>query len=478
MTSYFRVTFTSEMYRRLTDHLFPGDDHEHGAVIGAGLASTSEGPRLLVRELMLAEDGIDYVPGERGYRMLTASFVRDCALRCRDEELCYLAVHNHGGTGSVNFSSTDLDSHLRGYPALVALMRGRPAGALVFASDAVAGDLFMSTKSRLALSQAVVVGGNRHAVTPSSVTSKGREPRFERQSRLFGDRGQEILGALRVGVIGVGGVGSLLVEYLARLGVGNLVIADPERLDETNLPRVVGAGEEDLIHAPRFISRWVIKRLIAAPAAKVVIASRLARQANSNCRIEAIQDDFLKLNVARQFIDCDYIFLAADTMRCRLLYNAICHQYLIPGVQVGSKASVVKGSGSLSSVFSVARPTNLDGGCLWCNGLIPPGRLQQEAATEAEEKQQRYVDDPTVPAPSVITLNAVGASYAANEFLFNILGLRTNGDRATRPYFRADSLSGEVLFDEPRVDLACPECSKTQVSRWARGDGRLLPTAG
>lgn len=478
MTAHFRVTFTSEIYRQLTDHLFPGDSDEHGAVIGAGLASTSVGPRLLVRELMLAKDGIDYVRGQRGYRMLTASFVRDCALRCRDEELCYLAVHNHGGAESVDFSNDDLASHVRGYPALVALMRGRPAGALVLASNAAAGDLFTSTRSRLVLSQAVVVGGNRYALTPSPVTGTRHEPRFERQSRLFGDRGQEILGALRVGVIGVGGVGSLLVEYLARLGVGNLVIADPERLDETNLPRVVGADEADLMYAPRFIPRWFKKGIRAAPATKVGIASRLARHANSNCRVEAIQDDFLKLDVARQFIECDYIFLAADTMRGRLLYNAICHQYLIPGVQVGSKASVMRASGSLSSVFSVARPTNLDGGCLWCNGLIPPGRLQQEAATEAEEKQQRYVDDPTVHAPSVITLNAVGASYAANDFLFNVLGLRRNGDRASRLYFRADSLSGKVSFDQPRVDVTCPECSKTQASRWARGDARMLPTAG
>ena len=36
-------------------------------------------------------------------------------------------------------------------------------------------------------------------------------------------------------------------------------------------------------------------------------------------------------------MDCDYLFLAADTMRARLLFNAIVHQYLVPGVQVGAK---------------------------------------------------------------------------------------------------------------------------------------------
>lgn len=34
---------------------------------------------------------------------------------------------------------------------------------------------------------------------------------------------------------------------------------------------------------------------------------------------------------------CDYLFLAADSMRARLVFNALVHQYLIPGVQLGSK---------------------------------------------------------------------------------------------------------------------------------------------
>jgi tRNA A37 threonylcarbamoyladenosine dehydratase len=57
---------------------------------------------------------------------------------------------------------------------------------------------------------------------------------------VFGDRGQALLAAQKVGVIGAGGAGSLVVEYLARLGVGHLVVVDPERIETTNLPRVVG----------------------------------------------------------------------------------------------------------------------------------------------------------------------------------------------------------------------------------------------
>jgi len=107
------------LWAPLERHLFPGDGDEHGAVIGATIFETSRGTRLLARQLFIARDGVDYVPGERGYRMLTASFVGDRILDCRDHELSYLAVHCHGGQDSVEFSSDDLASHERGYRALL-----------------------------------------------------------------------------------------------------------------------------------------------------------------------------------------------------------------------------------------------------------------------------------------------------------------------------------------------------------------------
>ena len=69
------------LYTRLHHHLFPGDGDEHGAIITAGLAETARGVRLLVRDLHLAVDGVNYVPGKRGYRMLKAAFISHSAPR-------------------------------------------------------------------------------------------------------------------------------------------------------------------------------------------------------------------------------------------------------------------------------------------------------------------------------------------------------------------------------------------------------------
>ena len=78
---------------RLLAQLFPGDGDEHGAMLAAGIARSPRGIRLLGRELFLARDGKEYVPGERGYRMLAGAFVTEKILHCRNEKLCYLATH-------------------------------------------------------------------------------------------------------------------------------------------------------------------------------------------------------------------------------------------------------------------------------------------------------------------------------------------------------------------------------------------------
>lgn len=476
MTRPWTLSISQAHWDQLVSHLFPGDGDEHGAVLSAGLVQTSRGSRLLVRSVTTAADGIDYVAGDHGYRMLTPSFVRDQVLACAESGLTYLAVHNHGGSDLVGFSGDDLASHERGYPALRDILDGGVVGALVFAPNAVAGDLWLPDGHRVALDSMRVIGASARTLRPSPCDAPaGVGETYDRQARLFGDRGQGILREQKVGVIGAGGIGSLVIEYLARLGVGHIVAIDPDRLDVTNLPRVVGSTRWDarwpLIApgAPGWLQAFG-RRLAAR---KVRIARRIARAANPDIRFDAICGNLVDDEVAKLLIDCDYLFLAADTMQARLIFNALVHQYLIPGVQLGAKVTVDRTSGDVVDVFSVVRPVHPDRGCLWCNGLISAAQLQDEAFTEGQRRRQRYVDDDDIPAPSVITLNAVAASHAVDQYLFHVTGLSEAEDR---PYVRYLPRTGEVVVEAPRSDPTCRECGPGPHSRLGRGQQLRLPT--
>lgn len=293
---------------QLDAHLFPGDGDEHGAVISAGVVRTARGMRLLAREVVLAVDGVDFVPGSRAYRRLTPEFVHRHIRHCRDERLAYLAVHNHGGQGAVGFSEPDLRSHKRGYPALLDIAKGMPVGALVLADGALAGDIWMPDGTRHAIGETVVLGRNIERIYAGpGAAPPDRAEIDDRQARIYGNAGQATLMRLKVGVIGAGGVGLPIVAALARLGVGHLVVVDPERVDITNLPRLPESTRRDamtwLTAAGRPAALQRLGRRRATP--KVRLAKRVARRARRGIVVDSLHGDIADAEIAQQLVDCD-----------------------------------------------------------------------------------------------------------------------------------------------------------------------------
>ncbi|MCY3541521.1 MAG: ThiF family adenylyltransferase [Gammaproteobacteria bacterium] len=457
-----RLTLPERLYQSLSEHLFRGDDEEHGAVILAGTCQSDRGLRLVARELHLAVDGTDYIRNERGYYTLQPHFITEKILRAQRLKLAYLTVHNHMGIDSVEFSHIDLRSHERGYPALLDINEDRPVGALVFAKEAIAGDLWLRGRKRSQLNHAIVVGKKRKVLSPFPRCLILRHNElYARQTLLFGEVGQDILGKIRVGIVGLGGVGSIVAELLGRLGVGEFVLADPDRAEKSNLSRLIGARK---IHAfgttssTRYGSNWF-------GTTKVKLAARNIRKAGKkNVRITMLPYDFLHDDVAAQFKDCDYIFLAADDMKARTLFNVMVHQYGIPGVQIGVKVRT-SDSGEVGDVYCVNRFITPDNGCMWCRSLIKPQRGQQNNG---------YVDDPDVASPSVITLNAIAGSHAANDFLFYTTGLK----QVAQDYveFRWHPRAYNLYLSRCKKDNKCIDCSLNDKSCLGRGDDYDLPT--
>jgi molybdopterin/thiamine biosynthesis adenylyltransferase len=454
MTEKCILRIAQQDFDTLKNHLFPGDFDEHGAVLLAGISRPMGQLTLHVREVHLAKEGSDYVEGKIGYRALNPKFIHRFITRARDERLAYLAVHNHGSDREVDFSRIDLESHERGYPALLQIARGMPVGALVVGHRSIQADVWVPDGARLELDRAVIVGNTIQQLTPSPDHNRPLAAEvYDRQIRMFGKAGQEQLAKCRVGVIGLGGIGSLVVEYLARLGIGRFLLIDNDRVEESNLSRIVGASILDALDE----------------TTKVTVASRLILSANDRAEVEVLTDDVAKESVAKTLTTRDYLFLAADSMRARLVFNAIVHQYLIPGVQLGSKIRS-NSAGQLIDVMSANRPVRPGHGCLWCNQLIDPNLLAKEAKTDAERKNQAYgVEEPN---PSVISLNAISAAHAVNDFLLDYLGLRQETGDLYYEHF--NSLKGTRTLVRPRRDEDCSECSHSG-KRYGRGDLVELP---
>ena len=129
---------------------------------------------------------------------------------------------------------------------------------------------------------------------------------------------------------------------------------------------------------------------------------------------------------------------------------------MIPGVQLGTLIQVDEESGEVLNVHTSARLVTPAGGCLLCNQAVSRTRIRDERISDEMRAGQRYVDGDDASAPSVVTLNSLRASQAANDFVFYMTRLSRDG--AFQGTIQSRPLERRTRFLVPRRDQECPDC--------------------
>lgn len=137
--------------------------------------------------------------------------------------------------------------------------------------------------------------------------------RFSREELLIGAEGLNRLRSARVAVFGIGGVGSYVVEALARSGVGALDLFDSDTVALSNINRQLIALESTL----------------GRP--KVEAAKERVLQINPACRVEARQLFFTPESAGEVgFSQYDYVADAIDTVTGKLELIRRCREAGVP----------------------------------------------------------------------------------------------------------------------------------------------------
>lgn len=134
--------------------------------------------------------------------------------------------------------------------------------------------------------------------------------------REVGGPGQQRLKAARVLIVGAGGLGAPAALYLAAAGVGTLVLADPDRVDVSNLQRQVIYTEGD-------VGRW-----------KVEAAADRLKALNPHVHIERVPVALEAANARALVRGCDLVLDGTDDFATRFTVNAACvaeHVTLVSG---------------------------------------------------------------------------------------------------------------------------------------------------
>ena len=131
---------------------------------------------------------------------------------------------------------------------------------------------------------------------------------IERQIALFGKAGQQRINETAVTVVGVGGLGTHVVQQLAFLGVKNFTLIDPEELDNNNLNRYVGARIDDPIPG----------------TLKVDIAERLICSIERQPKIQKLPVKLQTRDALEAITAADMVFGCVDKESLRFILNHFC----------------------------------------------------------------------------------------------------------------------------------------------------------
>ena len=157
-------------------------------------------------------------------------------------------------------------------------------------------------------SRIFVITGYINNQMPDNILTPREIRHYSRQIMLpeIGTNGQEKLKRAKVLVVGAGGLGCPVLQYLAAAGVGKIAIAEFDTVNETNLQRQVLYGSGDL---------GKLKSIIAAN--RIELLNNLIETEKINLRIDASNS----LPVIKDF---DIVVDATDNYETRYIINDSC----------------------------------------------------------------------------------------------------------------------------------------------------------
>lgn len=412
----FSIVIPQGMYQEIYNFLFDDPSTEHMGVILAGVNRYGTTIKLLGRAFIpaLPEDcEVEALGGVRAKQEFSSRIMQICAR----EGLSQIDVHSHpfGTSKDVRFSGIDDRHEMEMAKYIYSRLPNTYYASIVLNQGYFDARAWVKQKHPDAIGckyiRSLILSGfplleEAPASTPEEKVREAPPPNdfTQRQVLAYGAEGQLRLRRCRVGLIGAGGLGSVLTESMARLGVEDFVLVDPDVAENTNLNRVVGMSYRD------------VKR--SRP--KVQIAKRTIKAINPQAKVLAMKSTLFDKRVLSKLKSVDVLFVATDNHASRMIAQILATQYLLPLISVGVEI-LSNESGQLTDVSGevVLSLPGTAGCCLQCLNRFNPSMAALELMEGVERQRvvrRGYIEAHDIPAPSVNHLNGVVANLAIVEF--------------------------------------------------------------
>lgn len=417
------IVFTAGQFERLHAHLFQPNEDEQAAYAFVTPADGSDSLRLLVHHLVLLQPE-NFIEQSGVYLEVQPQIAAQIAEHAIEGSFSLIEIHSHPfSDDDVRFSETDTDYALPRFRWFAEQVAGQSSGRAPFhhamlvlgvrSADVLVFDRAanaMEPGRRVIVLEAPLRSLPATGYVLPSDADDGYATRISRQVAAFGAEGQRRLAALKVGIVGLGGIGGLLANELALLGVRRFVLIDHDRIDATNLNRFVGGAFAD----------------VQAATLKIDVIARAISQIDPGAQVERLAEALPSAAAAHALRDVDVLFGCTDNHGSRLLLNTLSAQYLLPYIDIGT-GIFTDGHGRITEAGGQYRVLLPGRFCLSCIDAIDIEQAQADLLPpeqRAEHQRRGYIPTEDIPAPSVVFLNAILASLAVGELLNLVAAFR------------------------------------------------------
>jgi molybdopterin-synthase adenylyltransferase len=352
----FSVVMTDEIHQQLFAHLFREDEQEDlsfATYLPSSGANRNSG---MLSQIILPEEDERNVHGNVGFMPHYFERVLKIAGE-RKEGIAFL--HSHPASGWQGMSEDDVVAETRISPSVMGVT-GYPLLGLTLGTDgAWSGRFWIKDEhekrkfNRNWCDTVRVIGKKLTIIYNDSLLP----PIFDSAKQLrtisaWGSKTQEDLSRLKIGIIGLGSVGSIVAEILARTGISNFTLIDFDAVEEKNLDRITNVFKEDIGRAKVLAVADGIRRSATAPKIEI------------NCCEYSICE---KLGFETA-LDCDIIFSCVDRPWPRQVVNFIAYAHLIPVIDGGILVRTNKRNTNIIGADWKAQTVGYKRACLECLG--------------------------------------------------------------------------------------------------------------
>ena len=200
-------------------------------------------------------------------------------------------------------------------------------------------------------------------------------PNFDEKKQLrtisaWGTKTQEDISRLKIGIVGLGSVGSIVAEILARTGVSNFVLIDFDSVEEKNLDRT-NVLKTDIGRSKVNAIQDMIFRSVTSPKVDV-----------KTCEFSICEEEGFK-----NALGCDVLFSCVDRPWPRQILNFIAYSHLIPVVDGGILVRTNKSNTKMIGADWKVQTIGYKRPCLECLG--------QYSTALANLEKLGLLDDPS-----------------------------------------------------------------------------------